>query len=382
MRRLVIIFSVLQGMAGLRVIARLVATAGGSRVSRSTRPPSDRAAVTVLVPVLDEVRRLSPCLEGLSRQDAEVTEILVIDGGSTDGTQQLVRCWEQRDSRIRLIDASPVPEGVNGKVHGLQTGLERSDPSTSWVLTIDADVRVDRQFTWSMLAHAATHQVPAMSAATIQRLSGPAEGLLHPAMLATLVYRLGIPGSATTRVDRVQANGQCFLARRDILQDVGGFSTAADSVCEDVTLARRIAALGHPVGFYETDDLVAVEMYDNWRDAWQNWTRSLPMRDRFTRRSSLVGLAEVFLTQALPLWLVLLYRHGLGSRHGATALNAALLCTRLGVLVGTARAYEHRPWTYWCSPVVDLPVALRLCQMAGKSRHVWRGREFLPGGAQ
>jgi dolichol-phosphate mannosyltransferase len=199
-------------------------------------------------------------------------------------------------------------------------------------------------------------------------------------MLATLVYRFGIPGYATTRVDRVQANGQCFLVRRDVLDAVGGFAVASDSICEDVTLARAIAATGTPVGFYEIDDLASVEMYAGWRDAWDNWSRSLPMRDRFTRLASVQGLAEVLLIQALPLWLAPLCGRRYGRRHPATVLNGALLGTRLGVLAGTARAYQRRPWTYWLSPVCDLPVAVRLVAMARRRRHVWRGRTIVAGG--
>jgi dolichol-phosphate mannosyltransferase len=335
--------------------------------------------VTVIVPVLDEVDRLAPCLEGLIGQGPEVAEILVVDGGSSDGTQAVVGCYAARDGRVRLLDATPVPSGENGKAHGLETGLARCSPETSWILTIDADVRADPRLVRSLLAHAIEEGVPALSAATLQRLSGPAEGLVHPAMLATLVYRYGIPGQATDRVDRIQANGQCFLVRREVLVEVGGFAAAAGSVCEDVTLARAIAAAGFRVGFYETDRLVAVEMYQSWRAAWENWPRSLPMRDRFVRRSSAVGLAEVTLVQALPFWLAPLLGRSLGRRHPATLLNAVLLATRIGVLTGAARAYERRPWSYWLSPLCDLPVALRLWSTLAKRRHVWRGRVIVAG---
>jgi dolichol-phosphate mannosyltransferase len=380
MRWFVPILSLLQLAAALRVIARLIATSGGTRVARSQAASPPTETVTIIVPVLNEAVRLSSCLKGLASQGSEVSEILVIDGGSTDGTRELVHQWQQHDNRISMIDASPVPAGINGKAHGLQRGWEGRDRATKWILTIDADVRLDSDFTRSFLEHATVENVPTLSAATMQRLSGSGEALLHPAMLTTLVYRFGIPGSATTRVDAVQANGQCFLTRRDVLERAGGFSTVLDSVCEDVTLARHIASMGFPVGFYETGDLAAVEMYSGWRDAWENWTRSLPMRDRFARWSSFAGLAEVLLAQALPLWLALVYRRLLGSRHWATGLNLALLSMRLGVLAGTARAYERRPWTYWCSPLVDLAVALRICQMAVKRTHVWRGRAFTPGG--
>ena len=51
--------------------------------------------------------------------------------------------------------------------------------------------------------------------------------------------------------------------------------------------------------------------------------------------------------------------------------------TRLGVLVGVARAYEQRPWTYWLSPLLDLPVALQLVASALRRRQIWRGRIYV-----
>jgi dolichol-phosphate mannosyltransferase len=366
-----------QAILAWRVIARMVATANGRRIERQTELSDPMDRVSVLVPVLNEATRLRPCLDGLVAQGPEVAEILVIDGGSTDGTPAVAGYYAARDHRVRLVSAAPVPAGRNGKAHGLQVGLRESDRGSRWILTIDADVRPDPLLVRSLLAHAHAEHLPALSAATRQRLSGPAEGLVHPAMLATLVYRYGIPGHATDRVERVQANGQCFLVWRDVLEAVGGFAGVMDSVCEDVTLARALAAEDCRVGFYETDDLVAVEMYAGWRDAWDNWTRSLPMRDRFARGD--VGLAEVLLVQALPPWLLPL-AWALGGRlHTATLLNVALVCTRLGVLAGMGRAYVNRPATYWLSPLCDLPVALRLWQMARRRTHTWRGRALVPG---
>ena len=206
----------------------------------------------------------------------------MVDGGSIDGTQALIQRAAAEDGRFRVIDASPVPEGVNGKAWGLHVGIENARSDTPWILTVDADVRLSSDLTRSMLIHAEREDVPALSAATTQMISGPALGMLHPSMLTTLVYRFGIPGSVTTDVRRVQANGQCFLIRRDVLEAIGGFRSVFGSVCEDVTLARRAAVAGFSVGFYETDQLVSVEMHADAADAWRNWTRSLPVRDSLT----------------------------------------------------------------------------------------------------
>jgi dolichol-phosphate mannosyltransferase len=243
------------------------------------------------------------------------------------------------------------------------------------VLGIDADVRPRAGLARALVAHAARVGVPALSVATRQRLSGAAEALVHPACLATLVYRFGIPGHATRDVAAVQANGQCFLARRADLLATGAFDAARASLCEDVTIARTLAAAGVPVGFYEAGDLVEVGMYAGWREAWRNWPRSLPMRDHYFGRRGWLGLAEIVAVQALPL-PAFVGAGALGVAPAFVAVNGALAAMRLGVLAGMARAYARRPWTYWLSPLADLPIAARVVQSALASRHVWRGRSY------
>ena len=55
------------------------------------------------------------------------------------------------------------------------------------------------------------------------------------------------------------------------------------------------------------------------------------------------------------------------------------LMIRLGVLFGVARAYPSRPWTFWFSPLADLPVVLRIIQFALRRSHSWRGRTYRRG---
>ena len=129
--------------------------------------------------------------------------------------------------------------------------------------------------------------------------------MLHPSLLTTLVYRFGIPGKVIRQVSEVQANGQCFLFSRGALEACGSFPGTRNSVCEDITIARTLVAAGYPIGFYEAGDLVSVKMYTDLRDTWRNWTRSLPMHDRFSGINTLSGWLEVALVQALPLPLML-----------------------------------------------------------------------------
>ncbi|MGI8642861.1 MAG: glycosyltransferase [Thermomicrobiales bacterium] len=375
-RRLALILAGLQLLLGLRVCLRLARSANGSRIQRTKKADPDR--VTVIVPVLNERKRLAPCLDGLLAQPEMVADILVVDGGSTDGTRELVRLFASREPRLNHIDASPVPAGINGKAYGLQMGLEHAALDTRWILTIDADVRPAPDLVPSLLAHARQEGVLALSVATDQGLSGAAEGLVHPSLLASLVYRYGIPGGATDDIAGVQANGQCFLFERETLEGVGGFTGVQDSICEDVTLARELANAGYRVGFYESDDLVTTAMYDGWRDAWLNWTRSLPTWDRFSGGMTALGLLEVALVQALPVPVAA--GLGLTGRRGPLWLvNLSLVFVRIGTLAGMARAYPGRPWTYWLSPLVDLATAVQLIINTIRRQHTWRGRPIVRG---
>jgi dolichol-phosphate mannosyltransferase len=334
-------------------------------------------SISAIVPVLDEAGRIERCLHGLLATGPELGEILVVDGGSHDGTLACARRAAGGDPRVRLIDASPVPADWNGKAWGLEAGLRASNPQATWIATIDADAVVTAGLFSAMVAHAGARNVAALSVATRQVLGSAAMAIVHPAMLATLVYRFGLPGREATRIADVQASGQCFLAKRALLLAHGAFANVRASRCEDVTLARALVAAGTPVGFYEAGDLVSVQMYADARETWRNWPRSLTLRDRFAPFGGWAGLAEVALVQALPLPLAL----GLALAHATASLTfavaAVLVCMRIGVLVGAARAYVRRPWTYWLSPLADVPVTFALFASALRRRHTWRGRELI-----
>ena len=363
-----------QCVLALRVVARLLRTANGSAIEPS--PVASTALVSIVVPVLEEEDRLAACLDGLVAQGPQVCEIIVVDGGSSDRTREIAHTYAARDDRVRVLEAPPTPSDWNGKAWNLDCGTSSSRADASWLLFVDADVRVRADLVTSLVAHAARSRTRAFSVATRQRVADPIDGALHPAMLTTLVYRFGIPGTATRELRSVQANGQCFCAERALLVAEDVIRAARDSRCEDVTMARALVRQGVAVGFYESRELVDVAMYASWRETVAGWPRSLPLSDRYL--SAWLGLAEIWLVQALPLVVLMLTRRARST--GATSLagmQRALLLLRIATLLGTRRAYCRPPWTYWLSPWCDLPVAVLLTASAMRRTHRWRGRRLL-----
>jgi dolichol-phosphate mannosyltransferase len=86
------------------------------------------------------------------------------------------------------------------------------------------------------------------------------------------------------------------------------------------------------------------------------------------------------LVQALPLPLAIALRLMGTPAPWALALNSLLATIRFGILVGAARAYVWRPWSYWLSPLLDLPLVGMLWASALRRRHTWRGRTLIRGG--
>lgn len=376
----------IEAACGARVVWRFLRGMNATRIASAPSGPPPGERMAVVLPTLNEAARLAPCMEGLLAQGPEVAEILVVDGGSNDGTQALVERFAARDARVRLLDASPIPDGWNGKAWGLDYGARRVAPDLPWILTVDADTRPAPGLARALLAHGMRSSEAAFSIAARQEIHGAGEALLHPSLLTTLIYRFGPPGRVTRRVSEAQANGQCFLFRRAPLEAVGGFAAVRESICEDVTIARLLIASGYAVGFYEAGDLIRTRMYEGWRETWRNWTRSLPMRDRYFGLAGVAGLLEVTFAQALAPWTLLALlalRRPLGQQRLALlAATGALTALRLGTLVGAARAYVSHPWTYWLSPLCDLPVAVGLWRSAMRRAHVWRGRALTRGGGR
>ncbi len=350
------------------------------------RPPAEprdqgpAGAVTVIVPTYNEARRLAPCLAGLARQGDVLAQVLVVDSHSTDGTRELVARAAQRDPRLRLLVDPPRPAGWIGKVWALQHGL--SQARTPWVLGVDADTVPDPGLVAGALAAAEESGYDVVSFAPRFAGLARAERWLQPAILATLVYRTGVPGRDDP--ERVLANGQCFLARRRVLEEAGGYEAARNSWADDVTLARTLARRGARVGFLDGSRLFDVRAYASAREMWREWGRSVDLGDATPRARQWGDLAVLALGQAAPLWVAIAAAFWLAQGAPATrplaaallGVNAVLLIARGALLRALRNSYAERGLLYWLSPLADPAAVFRIFLSSVRRPRRWRGREF------
>jgi dolichol-phosphate mannosyltransferase len=349
--------------------------------------PDLLGAVSVVIPTLNEVDRLEPCLQGLSKQSYELREAIIVDSNSQDGTPALVKSYAERDRRIRLISDPPLPAGWVGRPWALHNGFLASDPASRWVLGIDADTQPQWGMIAGLLQAAAAEKFDLVSLSPKFILASPGEWWLQPALLMTLIYRFGAAGDRYNEADRVMANGQCFLCRRSVLAAVDGYTAAAGSFCDDVTLARKIAAAGYQVGFWDGSQVLKVRMYVGMAETWREWGRSLDLKDASSPAQIRGDLWLLGATQGLPLILLLLavgsYFTGNHSFWllGLLGLNLGLVMIRFALLLAIFPTYETAaggwlPWAFFLSPLADPAAWYRIWLSAQSAPKEWRGRNY------
>ena len=381
-----------QGTATFILLSRLLK---GSRRRPPLEPkvpiPEQLGKLSIVVPTLNEVERIDPCLLGLSQQSYEVREIIVVDSNSQDGTQEKVKAIAVKDPRFRMMTDEPLPPGWVGRPWALHTGFQHSSPKSEWILGIDADTQPQAGLVASLIAVAEEEGYDLVSLSPQFILKYPGEWWLQPALLMTLLYRFDSAGVMAQVPERVMANGQCFLCRRSVLTQLGGYTSAASSFCDDVTLARYAASQGFKVGFLDGAKVIKVRMYEGAAETWQEWGRSLDLKDAALPAQLWGDLWLLLMVQGLPLPASTILSscvflgYAFPTVITAVGLNLFLLLIRFALLWAIAPSYDRSSklttasWLFWLSPLADPLAVLRLFLSAQQRPKRWRGRVYQNG---
>src|SRR5437899_12695301 len=87
-------------------------------------PASSAAPVSAIIPARNEEAVIATCIESLARQQ-EISEIVVVDDQSTDGTAGLVRDLIGAYPHLRLLQTGGLPGGWVGQNYAPLTGVQQ-----------------------------------------------------------------------------------------------------------------------------------------------------------------------------------------------------------------------------------------------------------------
>jgi succinoglycan biosynthesis protein ExoA len=200
--------------------------------------PAKTPTVSVLLPVLDEVDAIDLCLESLAAQDYPPLEILVAEGGSTDGTHEQLIAWQERLPGLRVV-----PNPVRVQSHGLNLAANEAQGEVL--------VRADAHTTYAPdFIRRSVEGLLHTGATAVGGLQVPeGTGLFGKAVAAAMRSTLLIGGSGFRHATEPTLTDTVYLGairRLDFITN-GGLRTLPSGVAEDADFYFRLRRAGGTV---------------------------------------------------------------------------------------------------------------------------------------
>ena len=93
---------------------------------------NERVKISVIVTIHNAEKYIRECMESVLNQTFSDFEVLCMDGGSTDDTPSILKEYEQRDLRVRIINDANTSYG-----HKVNRGIEEAKGEYISVLESD-----------------------------------------------------------------------------------------------------------------------------------------------------------------------------------------------------------------------------------------------------
>jgi glycosyltransferase involved in cell wall biosynthesis len=203
------------------------------RVRRDEWPP-----VTIVVAALNEAALMSGKLRELAAlaYPGPAPRIVVVDGGSSDGTPAIVAAHAARDPRIALVETT-----LANKIAQLNTALARA--RTPWMLVTDVDARLPGDALERLMrAVRADDRVAVVGTTAMPRRPYPLDAWHW--RLSNALRRLEQRAGRTTGL----VVAPCYLFRRSLVD-----RWPDDAVADDVYVACRAAETGQRAALLDAD---------------------------------------------------------------------------------------------------------------------------------
>ena len=282
-------------------------------VAPKLQTPPDAAlpstSLSVVIPAYNEAANIGACLAAVLSSESPCSswEVLVVDDDSSDATTELaLRTADEQGAsaaEVHLVQAGPRPDGERwvGKNWACTRAMEQV--SSSWVLFIDADVRLKPDALRRALAQAIDEEADLFSLAPRLVCGCLAEWMVQPLMASLLGLGFPIVAANDPASSVAFAAGPFMLFRRCSYDAIGGHRALAAEVVEDLALARRIKAEGYRLRYLLGVDAVDLRMYADLASLWEGWTKNWFLGlDRDPLRA--LGAAAVVVLMFSTPWLL------------------------------------------------------------------------------
>ena len=349
--------------------------------------PPGPALVSVIVPARNEAHNIERCVRSILRSRWPALEVIVVDDRSDDGTGSLVHALAAADSRVRVVDGSPLPPGWFGKQWACAQGASAARGST--LIFTDADTVHAPELIPRSLHAMRTRALDFFTVGGFQELGSFWERVVMPQVFYMIASRYGGAG-AVNRARRSRdkiANGQYLCFTRACYDAIGGHEAVRGKAAEDLALAQLVHARGKRGELALGPNELSTRMYTSLAEVVNGWTKNMVTAGADSLPAGVIPrLLLPVLLLVVPLMhlapVVTLIAAAFVPVAKGAVLWASVCCTLLlawwaGIYV---RAFRQSPLYAIALPLGAVIVLYIVARATVRGRGVeWKGRKYQAG---
>ena len=197
--------------------------------------------LTLISTVLNEARSLPTLLDSIAAQTRQPDEVVICDGGSTDGTLELLRREQRFPLRVIERPGANISQGRNAAIEAAAGEV---------IASVDAGVRLDPQWLEKLVAQITpTQPSPATNSASQGR--AVVSGFFLPEVHTPFEVAMGatvLPQLGEIQPETFLPSSRSVAFTKAAWQSVGGYPEWLD-FCEDLVFDFALLEKYRPFAF-------------------------------------------------------------------------------------------------------------------------------------
>jgi glycosyltransferase involved in cell wall biosynthesis len=195
------------------------------------------ATVSVIIPTLNEESYIGLLLADLYRQKQQLSQVLVVDGHSTDQTEKVVSSWTKKWHAVQFVRSPHKGVGFQrdwGGRHACKHKKVAGSSQPHYLYFLDADTRISETFILTTVSLMKRNKLDAACPQYVPVTSSWAIKLIFGAL--NELFRFGqkhFPAGA----------GPCMLVTAELFKKIDGFNKKL--LIDDLDFVHRAGQLGN-----------------------------------------------------------------------------------------------------------------------------------------